>query len=71
MMWQLLWLNITLRQHEWSDLHLDFCVFFSNQYFARKLRSKGSTQEDYDWKMIEPKINTITWFKSRSIKLEP
>jgi len=35
--------------------HLDFCVFFSNQYFARKFKSKGSTQEDYDWKMIEPK----------------
>jgi len=56
-MWQLLWLNMTLRQHGLSNLHLDFCVFFSNQYFARKLRSKGSTQEDYDWKMIEPKIN--------------
>ena len=48
-MWQLLWLNMTLWQHEWNDLHLDFCVFFSNQYFSRKLRSKGSTQEDYDW----------------------
>ena len=70
-MWQLLWLNMTLWQHEWNDLHLDFCVFFSNQYFARKLRSKGSEQEDYDWKMIEPKINTKTWFKSRSIKFEP
>ena len=27
-MWQLLWLNMTLRQHGLSDLHLDFCVFF-------------------------------------------
>ena len=70
-MWQLLWLNMTLRQHGLSDLHLDFCVLFSNQYFRRKFRSKGSAQEDYDWKMIEPKINTITWFKSRSIKFEP
>ena len=55
-MWQLLWLNMTLRQHGLSDLHLDFC-FFSNQYFGRKSRSKGSAQEDYDWKMIEPKIH--------------
>ena len=47
-MWQLLWLNMTLRQHGLSD-----------------------KQEDYDWKMIEPKINTKTWFKSRSIKFEP
>ena len=70
-MWQLLWLNMTLRQHGISDLHLDFCVFFSNQYFVRKLRSKGLSQEDYDWKMIEPKINTKTWSKSRSIKFEP
>ena len=69
-MWQLLWLNMTLRQHGLSDLHLDFCVFFSNQYFGTKLRYKGSAQ-DYDWKMIEPKINTKTWFKSRSIKFEP
>ena len=70
-MWQLLWLNMTLRQHGLSDLHLDFCVFFSNQYFEIKHRSKGSAQEDYDWKMIEPKINTKTWFKSRSTKFEP
>ena len=61
---------MTLRQHEWSDLHLDFCDLFSNKYFARKLRSKGSTQENYDWKMIEPKINTKTWLKIRSIKFE-
>ena len=27
-MWQLLWLNMNLRQHRLSDLHLDFCVFF-------------------------------------------
>jgi len=26
-MWQLLWLNMALRQHGLSDLHLDFCVF--------------------------------------------
>ena len=39
-MWQLLWLNMTLRQHGLSDLHLDFCVFFSNQYFGRKFISK-------------------------------
>ena len=45
---QLLWLNMTLRQHELSDLHLDFCIFFSNQYFGRKFRSKDSAQEDYD-----------------------
>ena len=70
-MWQLLWLNMTLRQHGLSDLHLDFCVFFSNQYFGRKLRSKGSAQEYYEWKMIEPKINTKTRFKSRSTKFEP
>ena len=70
-MWQLLWLNMTLRQHGLSDLHLDFCVFFSNQYFGRKFRSKGSAQEYYEWKMIEPKINTKTWFKSRSTKCEP
>ena len=69
-MWQLLWLNMTLRQHGLSDLHLDFCIFF-NQYFGRKFRSIGSAQEDYDWKMIEPKINTKTWIKSRSIKFEP
>ena len=62
---------MTLRQHESSDLHLDFCVFFSNQYFEIKLRSKGSAQEYYDWKMIEPKINTKTWFKNISIKFEP
>jgi len=62
---------MTLRQHEWSDLHLDFCVSFSNRYFSRKLRSKGLAQEEYDWKKIEPKINTKTWFKSRSIKFEP
>ena len=67
-MWQLLWLNKTLRQCEWSNLHLDFCVFFSNQYFVIKLRSKVLAQEDYDWKRIEPKINTKTWFKSRFIK---
>ena len=67
-MWQLLWLKKTLIQHGLSDLYLDFCVFFSNQYFGRNVRSKGSAQEDYDWKMIEPKINTKTWFKSRSIK---
>jgi len=48
-MWQLLWLNMTLRQHGLSDLHIDFCVF-SNKYFGRKFRSKGSAQEDYDWK---------------------
>ena len=70
-MWQLLWLNMTLRQHGLSDLHLDFCVFFSNQYFGIKFRSKGSALEYYEWKMIEPKINTKTWFKSRSIKFEP
>jgi len=70
-MWQLLWLNETLRQHGLSDLHLDFFVFFSNQYFGRKFRSKGLAQEDYEWKMIEPKINRKTWFKSRSIKFEP
>ena len=51
-MWQLLWPNMTLRQHGLSDLHLYFCVFFSNQYFGRKFRS---AQEYYDWKMIEPK----------------
>jgi len=51
---------------------LRFFVFFSsNQYFGIKFRSKGSAQEDYDSKMIEPKINTKTWFKSRSIKFEP
>ena len=70
-MWQLLWLNITLRQHRLSDLHLDFCVFISNQYFEIKLRSKGSEKEDYGWKKKEPKINTKTWFNSRSIKFEP
>ena len=70
-MWQLLWLHMTLRQHGLSDLNLDFCVFFPNQYFGRKFRSKGLAQEYYDWKMIEPKINTKTWFKSRSIKFEP
>ena len=32
--------------------------FFSNQYFGKKFRSKGSAQEYYDLKMIEPKINT-------------
>ena len=69
-MWQLLWLNMTVRLHGLSDLHLNLCVFFSNQYFGRKFRSKGLAQEDYDWKMIEPKINTKTWFKSRSIKFE-
>ena len=69
-MWQLLWLNMTLRQHEWSDLYLDFCVFFSNQYFGRKFRSKGLAQEDYEWKMIEPKINRKKWFNNRSIKFE-
>jgi len=31
---------MTLRQHGLSDLHLDFCVFFANQYFGRKFRSK-------------------------------
>ena len=31
---------MTIRQNGLSDLHLDFCVFFSNQYFGRKLRSK-------------------------------
>jgi len=62
---------MTLREHGLSDLHLDFCVFFSNQYFGRKFRSKGSEQDDYDWKMIEPKINTKTWFKSWSMKFEP
>jgi len=29
-MWQLLWLNMTLRQHGLSDLHFDFCVFLIN-----------------------------------------
>ena len=70
-MWQLLWLNMTLRQHGLSDLHLDFCVFFSNQYVGRKFRYKGSAQEYHEWKMIEPKINTKTRFKSRSTKFEP
>ena len=70
-MWQLLWLNMTLRQHGLSDLHLDFCVFFSNQYFGRKFRSKGSAQEYYEWKLIELKINTKTRFKSRYTKFEP
>ena len=32
--------------------------FFSNQYFGRKFTYKGSAQEDYDRKMIEPEINT-------------
>ena len=50
---------------------LRFLCFFSNQYFGKKFRSKGSAQEYYDWKMIESKINTKTWFKSRSIKFEP
>ena len=50
---------------------LRFFVFFSNKYFARKLKSKGSEQEYYDWKIIEPKINTKTWFKGRSIIFEP
>ena len=54
-----------------SDLHLDFCVFFSNKYFWIKFRSKGLAQEYYEWRMVEPKINTKTWFKSRSIKFEP
>ena len=36
---------MTLRQHRLSDLHLDFCVFFSNKYFAKKLGSKGSAQK--------------------------
>jgi len=49
---------------------LRFLCFFYNQYFGRKFSSKDSTQEDYDWKMIEPKINTKRWFKSRSIKFE-
>ena len=62
---------MTLRQHGLSDLHLDFCVFFLINIFGRKFRSIGSAQEGYDWKMIEPKINTKTWFKSRSIKFEP
>ena len=31
---------MTLRQHESSDLHLDFCVFFSKKYFGRKFISK-------------------------------
>jgi len=60
-----------MTKHEWSDLHLDFCVFISNQYFVRKLRSKGLAQEHYEWKKIEPKINRKTWFKSRYIKFEP
>ena len=51
---------MTLRHHGLSDLHLDFSVFFSNQYFGRKFRYKGSAQEDYDLKMIEPKINNKT-----------
>ena len=68
-MWQLLWLNMTLRKHGLSDLHLDFCIFLIN--ILEDHRSKGSAQEYYDWKMIEPKINTKTWFKSRSTKFEP
>ena len=62
---------MTLRQHGLSDLHLDFCVFFSNQYFVTKFRSKGSAQEYYELKLIEPKFNTKTRFKSRSTKFEP
>ena len=42
----------------------------SNQYFGRKFICKGSAQEDYDLKMIEPKINPKTRFKSRSINFE-
>jgi len=55
---------------KWFTL-IFFCVFFSTQYFARKLIFKGSAQEDYDSKMIEPKINTKTWFKSIFIKFKP
>ena len=68
---QLLWLNMTLRQHGLSDLQLDFFVFFLINILEEKIRSKGSTQEDYDWKMINPKINPKPLFKSRSIKFEP
>ena len=70
-MWQLLWLNMTLRQHGLSDWHLDFCAFFLINIFGRKFRSKGSAQEYYEWKFIEPKINTKTRFNSRSTKVEP
>ena len=51
-------------------LTLRFLCFF-NEYFGRKFKSKGLAQEDYDCKMIEPKINTKIWFKSISIKFEP
>ena len=62
---------MALRQHGLSGLYLDFCVLFSNQYFGRKFRSKGSAQEYYECKLIEPKINTKTRFKSRSTKFGP
>ena len=35
--------------NKWFTLRF-LCYFFSNQYFGRKFRSKGSAQEDYDWK---------------------
>ena len=38
-------MTIIMTKH---DLHLDFCVFFSNQQFARKYKYKGSKQEDYE-----------------------
>ena len=39
-MWQLLWLNMTLRQHGLSDLHLDFCVFFTINILEQNLDLK-------------------------------
>ena len=50
-MWQLLWLNMTLRQHEWSDLHLDFCVFFLINIL----------EENLDLKVQHKKIMTEKW----------
>ena len=43
-MWQLLWLNMTPRQHGLSDLHLDFRVFFLINILEENLDQKFSTR---------------------------
>jgi len=48
---------MTLRQHGLSDLHLDFFVFFSNQYFGPKIMNKGRSTQKHDSRVDLQNLN--------------
>ena len=54
-MWQLLWLNMTLRQHGLSDLHLDFCVLLMN-----------ILEENLNLKVQHKKIMIEKWYNLKT-----